>query len=444
MVYKKLLYIPVNARQPNPDSGATDVNVDVTLSWRAGREAVEHNVYLSTNEQAVIDGTVSAVTVTDASYSPSESLILENRYYWSVTEVNNAEIPATWRGDIWSFTVEDYIVVDDFESYNTAENQIWYSWHDGMGYGTENNPPYYAGNGTGSAVGDETTSSYTEETIVHGGGKAMPLFYNNTGGATYSEAELSLESEDWTRAGIKTLVLYFYGTLGNTGQMYVKVNGYKVPYSGDAADIARPIWKQWNIDIASLNIDPQNVTTLSIGIDNNGASGKLYFDDIRLYREAPVTSSEEIWIEAEAADSITLPMQVFSAIPGASGGQYIEVEAGNNSTDGPTNGIASYNITVGGGTYKINCRVIAPSGSNDSFYVNIQGATTQTVNHSSGWVRWNEIAGGSDWHWDVVHSYEDSNKEVEWTMAAGTYTLEVAYREEGTLLDAIQISNVVE
>jgi len=33
--------------------------------------------------------------------------------------------------------------------------------------------------GTGSAVGDETTGSYTEDTIVHGGRQAMPLFYDN-------------------------------------------------------------------------------------------------------------------------------------------------------------------------------------------------------------------------------------------------------------------------
>jgi hypothetical protein len=99
-------------------------------------------------------------------------------------------------------------------------------------------------------------------------------------------------------------------------------------------------------------------------------------------------------------------------------------------------------LLLGGGIYKINCRVIAPSGSNDSLWARIQGATTQTVNHSSGWVRWNDIAGGSDWHWDIIHSSEDDNAEVEWTMAAGTYTLEVAYREEGVLPDAIVITAI--
>jgi len=31
---------------------------------------------------------------------------------------------------------------------------------------------------------------------------------------------------------------------------------------------------------------------------------------------------------------------------------------------------------------------------------------------------------------------------VEWTMAAGTYTLEVAYRNGGTLLDALVITKL--
>jgi hypothetical protein len=36
----RFFYIPVNATEPYPDSGATDVVRDVVLGWRAGREAV--------------------------------------------------------------------------------------------------------------------------------------------------------------------------------------------------------------------------------------------------------------------------------------------------------------------------------------------------------------------------------------------------------------------
>ncbi|MHC4512009.1 MAG: discoidin domain-containing protein, partial [Planctomycetota bacterium] len=72
--------IPVIAREPSPDSGATDVDMNVTLGWRAGRDAATHDVSLSTDEQAVIDGTAPAVSVADASYS--SPLDLGSTYYW--------------------------------------------------------------------------------------------------------------------------------------------------------------------------------------------------------------------------------------------------------------------------------------------------------------------------------------------------------------------------
>jgi hypothetical protein len=112
----------------------------------------------------------------------------------------------------------------------------------------------------------------------------MPLFYSNTGGATYSEGERTFVApQDWTKYGVKTLGLWFYGAAGNTGQSYVKINGVKVLYDGDAGDLALATWQPWNIDLTALGVNLQSVTKLAIGIDGNGASGTLYVDDIRLY-----------------------------------------------------------------------------------------------------------------------------------------------------------------
>jgi len=273
----RFLHIPVNARKPYPDSGATGVEPDVVLGWRAGREAVTHDVYLSTDEQAVIDGTAPVATVAETSYGPL-SLDLSTTYYWKVNEVNEAEIPTTWESNIWSFTVADFIVVDDFESYNDLDptdpesNRIFLAWLDGYEVPTN-----------GCLVGYDQPP-FAEQTIVHGGKQSMPLAYSNTGGAVYSEAKRTFAApQNWTEAGTQILVLYFHGAEGNTGQLYVKVDGSKVVYGGDAADIAKVEWKQWNIDLAPLGAGLQNVTKLSIGIDGSGASGTLYFDDIRLY-----------------------------------------------------------------------------------------------------------------------------------------------------------------
>ena len=277
----RFLHIPVHARNPSPDSGATGVDRDVVLGWRAGRGAVTHDVYLSTDEQAVIDGTVPVATVAETSYGPL-SLDLSQTYYWRVDEVNEAETPATWQGDLWDFKAQEYFVVDDFESYNDLDpgvpesNRIFLAWIDGYGIPTN-----------GSIVG-YGIAPFAEQNIVHSGKQSMPLFYNNTGGAAYSEAERTFAvGQNWTQAGAATLVLYFHGAEGNTGQLYVKVDGSKVVYGGDAGDIAKAEWTQWNIDLASLGVNLQNVTKLSIGIDGSGATGTLYVDDIRLYPPAP-------------------------------------------------------------------------------------------------------------------------------------------------------------
>jgi len=100
---------------------------------------------------------------------------LNTAYYWRIDEVNGANADSPWPGNIWSFTTGDFLVIDDFEAYNGSDNQIWFTWHDGLGAGTPGTPGYVAGNGTGSAVGDETTASYTEETIVQGDLQSMPI-----------------------------------------------------------------------------------------------------------------------------------------------------------------------------------------------------------------------------------------------------------------------------
>jgi hypothetical protein len=139
----------------------------------------------------------------------------------------------------------------------------------------------------GSLVGYENPP-FAEQTIVHGGVQSMPFFYSNTGGAAYSEAERTfVVPQNWTASGVQTLVLYFHGTEGNTGQLYVKANGSKVAYGGDAGDVAKPQWNQWSIDLASFGAGLQNITTLAIGVDGNGASGTLYVDGIGLYVLAP-------------------------------------------------------------------------------------------------------------------------------------------------------------
>ena len=295
----RFFYIPVNAREPSPNSGATDVDMNVTLGWRAGREAATHNVYLGTDEQAVIDGAVVPVSVTDASFS--SAFDLDSTYYWRIDEVNDTETPTTWQGDVWDFTTPEFIVVEDFESYNDIEagqegsNLIYLTWADGF-----DNPPV-----NGSTIGyTEAFQPTMESSIVYDGRQSVPLSYNNTV-ATYSEVTANVASlqagQDWSKYGIKGLTLRFYGDPNNAPQqMYVQVNGSKVAYDGDAENVKLADWQMWYIDLASLGVSLGNVTELAIGFDRMGGvggQGMVLIDAVRLRRAPAVILQPTVWTE---------------------------------------------------------------------------------------------------------------------------------------------------
>ncbi len=434
----RFLAIPTYARQPDPGVGETDVDTEAVLTWRAGRDAALHEVYLSAAESAVVEGTESIDTVAENRYDVSGlNLDLSRTYYWKVNEVNDAEPIVAWAGDVWSFTTQDSYLVDDFESYNDnyeAGTAIWQTWRDGLDVDETN----------GSQVG-HNPGPYAERGTVRVGRQSMPFHYRNEGMAVYSEAERTFEvAQDWTRGAAQSLVLFFHGVAENTaGRLYVKINDATVVYDGSMSDLSKAFWIQWVIDLTAVETDLTAVRTLILGVDNGGA-GTLFFDDIRLYREAPEAAQEEVWIEAEAADTLVSPMRIYSDRADASGGQYIATFGDSSSGTPPDDGgVAHYTVRLTGGTYRIIGRVIAPTGDDDSFWVRFQGATTNTLNHESGWIRWG-LETGANWHEVPVQSMDDENATVLFTAEPGLYNLEIAYREDGALLDAWIITQQLE
>jgi hypothetical protein len=299
----------------------------------------------------------------------------------------------------------------------------------------------------GSQVGHDNYP-FAEQTTVHGGDNSMPLYYDNN--FKYSEAERILsQAEDWTKHDIKTLSINFYGDPDNAAeQIYVKINGSKVTYDGDPAAVTKGSWSRWNIDLALFDTDLANVTTLAVGLGDEanpqaGGSGLVCFDDFRLYRWTPEPPLE-IWFEAEAADSITAPMQIYDS-PQASGGQYIGTpdDSGDETENVPAYGVASYNFTVPEGTYKVLLHVIVfENTGSDSFWVRIPGAACDPgTSTGAGWIKFNVIDPGNTWHWDEVHRNAAENLVVKFTLSAGQHTLEIARRDDHTLLDCILITD---
>ena len=235
---------PYVAWNANPTNGEIPFVRDaLPLTWSAGDNASQHDVYFGTDRDAVNDADTTTADIyrgrqAQTSYSPPEGVEWGGGpYYWRIDQVKtDATIT---KGRIWKFTVADYILVDDFEDYDAGDNQIWFTWHDGLGAGAPGVPGYIPGNGTGSAVGDETTASYTEESIVHGGRQSMPISYDNNkqGSAKYSETEMTLTApRDWTQEGVTNLSLWFRGYPASVGSFVEGPTG-TFTMTGSGADI---------------------------------------------------------------------------------------------------------------------------------------------------------------------------------------------------------------
>ncbi|MCF7974115.1 MAG: discoidin domain-containing protein [Phycisphaerae bacterium] len=295
----QFLGVPVYARTPDPASGSVAVPPNSVVSWRAGREAGQHTIYVSADPNEVAEDLAPSVTSNTNSLDLiSLDLQLDETYYWRVDEVNDAEIPSVWAGPVWHLSTSAGLIVDDFESYgNFSPNRPFQTWLDGAGYSADEYfPVAYGGNGTGAGVGHDIWSpgspyfngQITEKTItMTGSSQSMPFYYNNSGGVPSQIDRKWSTPQDWNAHGIQMLVLYFYGAEGNTGQLYVTINDTRVLYEGDASNLSELTWTPWIIDLGSLAVS--SVNTLSIGVEGAGAKGLLLIDEIGLYKSAPVT-----------------------------------------------------------------------------------------------------------------------------------------------------------
>jgi len=242
----RFLQVPVRAREPEPADGGTGVALDPVLSWRTGREAASHEVSMSANRAAVVNGTAVMDTVAQTTYGLSD-LDLATTYYWKVDEVNEAEPVSLWEGAVWTFSTQESITIDDFESYiddDAAGDAIWEFWVDGwVEFGGD------AANG-GSQVG-HPTSPFAEQDIVYDGGQSMPLYYDNSETPYYSQAVRTWTTpQNWQTNAAEFLTLHFSGhptDLLERADGTIAVGGQGTDIWG-TADQFRYVYKQLNGD----------------------------------------------------------------------------------------------------------------------------------------------------------------------------------------------------
>jgi len=265
--------------------------------------AAWHEVYFGT-EPNVLNHLETLPLATERRYVGP--LALGQTYYWRVDEVNDLRPDSPWIGDVWWFTVADYLTVDDFEDYDYYSNRIFYTWRDGRYCGPS--CPEWC---TGSIV-------WLEPNIVHGGMQSMAYYYDKTPRAHfpedppplyYSEAtamtvgpnSLPDIGYDWTYDGVKALSLWFYGDPCNFPEPMFMVledgiGREAVVYHDDPNVTTIDTWTEWNIALSEFetnnpSLELRNISKISIGFAIRGnmepvpdANGLMFIDDIRLYR----------------------------------------------------------------------------------------------------------------------------------------------------------------
>ncbi|MEJ2648483.1 MAG: hypothetical protein P8016_08780 [Sedimentisphaerales bacterium] len=204
----------------------------------------------------------------------------------------------------------------------------------------------------------------------------------------------------------------------------------------------------WQASLGSTG----STTTIDVYIDDFANhmthNSRTWYDGIGYEEIVP----QKIWREAEAADSITTPLQVVNDVT-ASGGNYIVASSVANNSNPPSTGIAKYSVEITEeAVYRMYLRVrCETAGSNDdSCYVRIRGASLNLTGLNNGWISDNnidyQIPNSTDWFWKQVGNYasEPGNDYAEFTMTPGTYTVEIAYREDGLDIDGFLLTNATD
>ena len=225
-----------------PPDGATIDDRTPALEWIPGVNADYHELYFSSNFNDVNDRNPAIKQIVAdpcRPYPPVPPLQLGRTYYWLVDEVKSSP-PGRWDArSVWSFTISEYLSLDDMEAYNDRGDirRVWTDGYDNVVWG--GTYPYLyliQGGSSGSFLNVSTAvgSPYQGSTApIHGGDQTMVLHYDNDGytytrlpgeeewlydAPYYSEIEANTVGPDsldvgqnWSGEGFTKLTMWFQG-----------------------------------------------------------------------------------------------------------------------------------------------------------------------------------------------------------------------------------------
>jgi len=255
---------------PNPVSGAFGVSPYTKLIWTPGSTADRHVIHFG---DVATDTPAVGVQPRDANTFAPSALGLGRTYYWRVDEVGGTDSSVVVAGDLWSFTVADHLVVDDFEAYDLRKDFLYETWQTRGWAGVS-----------------------LEHRIVKSCRQSMSLYYRYDSTWPCEVVRVFETPQDWAHPQADILQLLIRGTPGNAtrgAQLYLALSdGHTeqgVPYAGDPRILAEPHWTVWRTALADFDkIDLASVTSIAIGVrpattnPQDRGAGTIHIDDITL------------------------------------------------------------------------------------------------------------------------------------------------------------------
>jgi len=148
---------PRRAGGPTPaDPSIADVEQASPLRWVPGRYSAQHDVYVGTDPVAVEEADRSDTTgvyrgrQAGSEYALPEAVLPNQTLYWRIDEFGTDALLV--KGQVWSFSVANYLIVDDMES----PDPVWQRWFDG-----------WEDPSNGSVVDDGVTEVHTGMKSMH-------------------------------------------------------------------------------------------------------------------------------------------------------------------------------------------------------------------------------------------------------------------------------------
>jgi hypothetical protein len=254
---------------PGPSDGATEVPVDLTLSWIEAEFAMGRELWIGKpGAMEKVDPAPSGTT-----YTPG-NLELGETYEWRIDQIGPN---GTVTGHTWTFTVADYLIVDDFESY-TSDAEIRSAWIDNI---------------------DEEGVEYVF--LATGGNNSMLFEFQNQYEPYITEvARTFIDPQDWTVRSVEELSLSFIGEHENVehlmyltledaaGQSFTVENPYRHACQSDS-------WRQWTMALSLFSgggVDLTSVKKITLGMGDGTDSGQSADGDRdRIYVDQIILSS---------------------------------------------------------------------------------------------------------------------------------------------------------